>query len=240
MKIRPLPDLDLARIAPMPVNEKSNALKQMKAGHPPYSYQPARRSLLEILNVDAGPLGVVPRAPYQQIADEIIKRSKSEAEEIANLAFASALYDFADGEKVVGRRHDFFPLAIGTANKVSFWLPAIVAIEERPTVLFIDPRRAKKLTEIGRQFAFSLMHERIRVADPDFAEVELAIMQFGIDRDNKLKRVPKLYTAAGVSLFDFDALDLMIRETYEIWQEILTEREADGRRRGTGTTGGLF
>jgi hypothetical protein len=224
----------------MSVNEKRNALKQMKAGHPPYSYQPARRSLLEILNVDAGPLGVVPRAPYQQIADEITKRSKSEAEQIANLAFASALYDFADAEKIAGRRHDFFPLAIGTARKVSFWLPAVVAFEDRPTVLFIDPRKAKKLTEIGRQFAFSLMHERIRVADPDFAEVELAIMQFGVDGDDKRKRVPKLFTAAGVSLFDFDALDMMVRETYEIWQEILTERDVEARRRGTGTSGGMF
>jgi hypothetical protein len=226
----------------MPTDQKRKELQRMKLGHPPYSYQPARRSQLEILNVDAGPLGIVPRAPYQQIADEIIKRSKSEAEIVANLAFASALYDYADGERLKGRRQDFFPLAIGTSAKVSFWLPAVIAIDGRPTVLFIDPRRTKKLTEIGRQFAFSLMHERIRAADPDFAEVELAIMQFGVDGDDTRKRVPKVHTASGIPLFDFDTLDAMVRETYDLWHEVLTEREADARRRGTGTGtgGGLF
>lgn len=240
MKTRPLPDLDLARIAPMPTEQQWHELRQMKVGHPPYSYQPTRRSLPDILNVEAGPLGVVPRAPWAQIAEEIAKRSKTDAEEIANLAVADALYNFADVHSVVGKRHEFFPLAVGLSGKVSYWVPAIVSVNGLPMIPFIDPRRAKKLTYEGRRFAFSVMHERIRVADPDFAEVELGILQFDVHKAAEgVIRTPKLHTASCVELFDFETIDRMVRQTYEIWHAVLIEREADARRKGTGTTGPL-
>lgn len=240
LKIRPLPDLDLARIAPLPSDQKRAALRQMKLGHPPYSYQPMRRSMLDILNVEAGPLGVVSRAPWQQVADQISKVSRSAEEAEANVAVALALYGYATAEGIAGRRHEFFPLAIGVSEKVSLWLPAVIAIGGKPLVPFIDPRRTKKLTSEGRRFAFSVMHERIRAADPDFAEVELGILQFGGNSEDRKTRTPRLFTARDVALFDFEAIDAMVRETYQLWREVLTEREAEARRRGTGTTGPLI
>ncbi|AZG76319.1 type VI toxin-antitoxin system SocB family DNA replication inhibitor toxin [Methylocystis rosea] len=240
MKTRPLPDLDLARIAPLPTDQKWHELKLMKLGYPPYSYQPTRRSQLEILNVDAGPLGIVPRAPWAQIAEEISKRARTDAEKIANLTVAHALYNFADDHSIAGRRHEFFSLAVGLSGKVSYWVPAVISVDGRPTIPFIDPRRGKKLTREGRRFAFSVMHERIRAADPDFSEVELAIIQFGTHgKGESVVRTPNLHTATGVKLFDFDTVDAMVRETYEIWHAVLTEREAEARRKGTGTTGPL-
>lgn len=240
MKTRLLPDLDLARIAPLQTDQKWNALKQMKLGHPPYSYQPMRRALLEILNVDAGPLGMVPRAPWAQIAEEIAKRARSDHEELANLAVANALYGFADDHLIAGQRHEFFPLAVGLTGKVSYWVPAVISMDGRPTIPFIDPRRAKGLTKEGRRFAFSVMHERIRVADPDFSDVELGIVQFDTQmQGERVVRMPKLYTASDVELFEFDTIDAMVRETYEIWHAVLSERDAEARRRGTGTTGPL-
>ena len=241
MKIRPLPDLDLARIAPLPTDQKRNALEtdEGRSTRPtPISRRAIQSS--KFLNVDAGPLGLVGRAPWAQIADQVSRRSRSEAEETANLDFASALYHFADAEKIAGRRHDFFPLAIGTSSKVSFWLPAVVSVDGCTMVAFIDPRRTKKLTSEGRRFAFSVMNERIRAADPDFDEVELAIIQFGTDSRDPHLRIPALHLASGVKLFDFDTLDTMVRETYELWHEVLSERDADARRRGTGTTGPLI
>jgi hypothetical protein len=110
----------------------------------------------------------------------------------------------------------------------------------RPLVPFIDPRKTKKLTSEGRRFAFSVMHERIRVAEPDFAEVELGIIQFGVFSEDPEIRVPKLFTARDVALFEFEAIDAMVRETYQVWHEVLEERETETRRRGTGTTGPLI
>lgn len=193
MKIRPLPDLDLARIAPLPRDRKRAALEQIKLGHPPFSYSPMRRSILEVLNVDVGPLGVVPRAPWRNIKEEISRRSQTIEEEQANLKVAEALYRFAEERRIEGRRYDFFPLPIGVSEKITLWLPAVIALDGKAAVRFIDPRLSRKLTSESRRFVFSVMHERIRVADPDFAEVELCIIQFG--RDDEGARIPKVFLA---------------------------------------------
>jgi hypothetical protein len=95
----------------------------------------------------------------------------------------------------------------------------------------------KRLTVDGRRFVFSVMHERIRAADPDFANVTLAIVQFSLS--TKGPREPAIFTDQGVELFTFDELDQMVRETYQLWMEVYEERAADVRRRGAGG-GGLL
>lgn len=247
MKTRLLPDLDLARIAPLPRDEKRAALRRLRIGIPPYSYAPTRRSLLDILNVEARPLGVVDRAPWANVALQVARMSKSDAEQAANLAVAEALYRVADENGWVGRRQEFFPLAIGIGAKVAYWLPAVMSIDGKATAIFMDPRRADRLTREGRRFAFSAMHERIRAADPDYAEVELAIVQLDTVREvivaedgsksESITRIPRLHIAGDMKLFDFSEIDDMVRETYEIWAEVLADRE-DAARKKTGTGGG--
>lgn len=237
MKTRPLPDLDVARIAPLPREQKRKALESMKLGRPPYSYDPMRRSILDILNIEAGPLAPVPRAPWSLIEAAVRRQSRSADEETANVAVAKALYDYATLQSIVGRRHDIFPLNIGVSEKLIYWSQAVVAVDGRPVVPFIDPRRAtKRLTAGARRFVFSVMHERF-MADPDLSEVEMCIVQFA-SQDNG-DRTPVLYFADGLELHDFDALDAMVQETYAIWNEVLEERDAEARR-GTGTTGPLL
>ena len=77
------------------------------------------------------------------------------------------------------------------------------------------------------------MHERIRAVDPDtFGEVALGIISFAAG-DNDC-RVARLDTDAGVALYSFEELDGMVRETYELWQQVLNEREEEVRRRASG------
>jgi len=236
--MRPLPDLDLARIAPMTPERKRNALNTLKLGHPPYSYEPLRRTILDVLNIQAGPLASVPRTPWSAIASEVRRRSRKPDEFKANIAVAEALYGYASEHDISGIRHEIYPMNIGVSEKVVYWTPAVVSIDGRPVVPFIDPRRsAKQLTSAARLFVFSVMHERIRVADPDFADVGLCIIQFGCE-DNR--RIPIHYSADGLTLIPFDGLDQMVRETYAIWQEVLEEREANIRRRSSGTHGPLI
>jgi hypothetical protein len=118
-----------------------------------------------------------------------------------------------------------------------FWHPVVLSINRRPLIPFFDPRRTKTLTVQGRRFAFSVMHERIRAADPDFAEVALGIFQFSLSA--KGPRAPILFTDAGVTLFSFDELDQMVRETYDMWREVCEERAAEVRRKAGGTSHGL-
>ncbi len=237
MKIRPLPEIDLARIAPKPRDEKRRDLEQMRLGHPPYSYGPVRGTLSDVLNVQSDLIGPMPRTPWEKIAQTIQRKSRSDVEEQANLRVASGLFNFVDDKGVVGRHHDFHPLQLGIGSKVVYWQPTILRLDDQAVIPFLDPRRVKRLTEQGRRFVFSVMHERIRAADPDFADALLAVVQFDLSANGPRK--PTIFTDRGVVLFSYDELDAMVRETYELWIEICEERAADVRRRGAGG-GGLF
>ena len=51
MKIRRLPEIDLARIAPLQAGERRRQLEQHKAGRPPFSYDPLRQTIHDVINV---------------------------------------------------------------------------------------------------------------------------------------------------------------------------------------------
>jgi hypothetical protein len=233
VKIRPLPEIDLACIAPLPTEQKRNALEQLRLGFPPYSYGPVRASLSDILNVQAGMLGALPRTPWAKIKDTIRKRATKDSEEMANLRVAEGLFDYAEQNALAGRHHEIFPLALGVGTKVVFWHPVVLSIDKRPLVPFFDPRRTKALTKQGRRFVFSVMHERIRAADADFEDVAMAVVQFALSE--KGPREPIFHLDEGVTRFSFEELDMMVRETYEMWNEVCEERAAETRRRAGGT-----
>jgi hypothetical protein len=109
----------------------------------------------------------------------------------------------------------------------------ILAIDEQASALFIEPRRNRGLNAEGRRFAFSMMHERIRAADEDFADVRLTIAQFGDPSDDR--RAVRLHTDEGIELYPRDELEQMVASTYEMWREVLEERERKARGRATGT-----
>jgi hypothetical protein len=191
-----------------------------------------------VLNVRAGMVGPLPRLPWAKIAREIRRRSRSDAEEEANLRVGRGLFDYVEESGITGRHHEIFPLALGTTTKVVFWHPVVLSVDKRPLIPFFDPRRAKSLTAQGRRFVFSVMHERIRAADSDFAEVGLGIYQFTLT--DKGPRIPVLYTDAGISLFSFEELDQMVRDTYEMWREVCEGREAEARKKAGGKRGDLI
>lgn len=130
------------------------------------------------------------------------------------------------------RSQAFFPLSLSVGEKVEYRLPMVTAVEDAPLVIFIDPRRGKGLTAEARRFVFSMMHEHIRVANPDLAAARLGIVQFGDAVDDQ--RPVKLSTDEGVELFGFDQLDQMVRETYDIWREVSEAREDEVRRKAAG------
>lgn len=235
--MRPLPEIDLARIAPLSRDEKRRALQQVQLGHPPYSYAPVRATISDVLNVQSDLIGPMPATPWDKIQKTIQKRSRTDAEEQANLRVAEGLFNFVQAREIVGRRLDIFPLQLGIGTKVVFWQPIVLTLNDRAIIPFLDPRRAKGLTANGRRFVFSVMHERIRAADPDYADVTLAVVQF--TRTEEGSRTPVIFTDETIKLFTFDELDQMVQETYELWTEILEERTAETRRRSAGG-GGLF
>ena len=172
-----LPDIDLARIAPQRDDMKRKSLEQMKGGFSTFSYKPFRSCFSDIFNIQPDlDLGAADTTPWAAIEAELRKRSRSDEEFIYNRRVALGLHDFAASGRVYGRRQEFFPLSMGMGQKITLWLPMILAIDEQASALFIEPRRTRGLGAEGRRFAFSMMHERIRAADEDFADVRLTIV----------------------------------------------------------------
>ena len=238
MKIPPLPEIDLANFAVLAADHRRNALEHFRISRPPYRYVPLRKSVPEILNVHAGFFGALPRTPYEKIAGTIRSEAWSPEEAEANLRVAEGLYEHAELHKLSGRRHDIFPMNIGTDHKLVYWQSLALQVEGRALVPFLDPRRqATRLSVMGRRFVFSMMHERIRAADPDFADIVLGVFQFSVPKAGP--RLPVLYTDQKLELFSFSELDRMVRDTYTDWQAVCEER-ADQARRAAGGAGGMF
>ena len=234
MTTRLLPDIDLARIAPQRDDMKRKSLEQMKSGFSSITYNPVRACFPDIFNIQPDlDLGATLPTPWAVIEAELRKRSRSDEEFTYNRRVALGLHDFATSGRVYGRRQEFFPLSMGMGQKITLWLPMILAIDEQASALFIEPRRTRGLTAEGRRFAFSMMHERIRAADEDFADVRLTIVQFG-DPSND-RRAVRLHTDEGVELYSREELEQMVASTYEMWREVLEERERKARGRATGT-----
>lgn len=236
---RSIPETDLANIAPLPRDQKRRELEALKiVKFVRYSYRPLRLCTLDTFNIQAGPLAAGAKTTLPQLFDHIRSLcTRGDEEYLANIRVGEGLFTWAAENEITGRRLEIFPFALGVADKVTYWSQVIVGIDGRPCVPFIDPRRSPKLTRAGRKFVHSVMHERIRVADPDLAEVGLAIIQF--ENAEKGPRKPSIHLE-GDSLFNFDELAEMTRETYAIWEEVLDERDEETRRRAAGTKGSLL
>lgn len=236
MKTRLLPEVDLARITVLPHDRQLGALRAFKGGWPPYSYAVFRGAIFSICNVESPLFGPKERASWPEVARAIERALKKDDARAANLAVAEALYEFAVEHNISGRAQDFFPMAVGTSGKVRYWSPAVLSVDGEPTIILADPRKRSALSPEARRFAMSVMHERIRVLEPDYADVRLAVIQFAVEGE---ARRATLHSDAGLDLFGFDDLDRMVRQTYELWWQVQHEREEEVKR-GTGTWGPLF
>jgi len=232
MKIRRLPEIDLARIAPKPADQKRIELERFKLGHPTITYKAVRDRFADIFNVQPDMFAAGDPIEWSVLEGLIRQKSRPGDECSANLLVAKGLHNFARSNDLRSRSQAFFPLSLSIGEKVEYWLPMVTALDAAPLVIFIDPRRGTKLTSEARRFVFSMMHEHIRVANPDFAAARLGIVQFGDAADDQ--RPVTLSTDEGVELFGFDQLDQMVRETYDIWREVSEAREDEVRRKAAG------
>jgi hypothetical protein len=233
VKIPLLPDTDVARIAPLSADQKEGELELFRITFPPYGYQPFRKTLGDTLNAQQGFLPPQPRIPFKLVEASIRAECRKVEEIEPNLQVAEGLYNHAASNGIEARTHDMRPLILGGGIKLTFWHSLILIENGSVTVPFFDPRRStSKLTPVARRFVYSAMHERLRVLDPDFADVNLRVYQFTTPDHGP--RTPKPYPQQA-SLFSFEELDHMVRETYEIWTEVFTRRTERQRKR----TGGL-
>ncbi|MFN4283069.1 MAG: type VI toxin-antitoxin system SocB family DNA replication inhibitor toxin [Alphaproteobacteria bacterium] len=237
MRIRHLPETDLARASFLPTDEKRRLLRKVRFGAPPYSYKPSRNRSGDIVNVQPEMFGPAEPTSWEKIQELIKRESRSEQEANANLEVAETLYLHVKGQGWRAKRHDFFPLNVAGV-KCEYWLRIVMLMDDRALVPFLDLRRSLNLGPMARRFVFSMMHERIRAADPDLADVSLGIFQF--QQVGKIGRVLRIYTDEGIPLYSYDELHTMVADTYKIWREVLEERETEARKRAVGMQGDLI
>lgn len=216
--------------------EQRVRLEQLRLGRPPHTYAPLRSCIPDLLN-QQGSLLQATVTPWENIDSLLVKESKSEKEYAFNRAVSKALYNYATSNGVISYSRSIANWAIGFGQHVCYWWKLYTVVSGQPCFPFIDPRLNNPLTSEARRFVFSVMHERIRVPDPDFSEANLLIMQFG--KGDGGQRSIRLFDAKPVDLFDFDTLNAMVTKTYQIWIEVLEGRE-EARQTGTDGAGPLF
>lgn len=232
MKLRPLPGIDLARIAPLSTAQKISALRAFKAGGGGWSYDPARVQTFNVFNPE-NPLGISPAHPsLEQIVREVKKGCKTAEQETACIEVTKLLFEWVQAHVPRSIERPTPSMSLGSIGAIRYWGNFAAIMDGRPTFPFFDHRRANGLTKIARRFVFSMMHEQIRVVDPDFEDASLLIVRFPQPKGSK--RSINLEFDSGVELFDLYTLQEMVEETYRLWLEILEGRAAEPPKKAAG------
>lgn len=232
MKTRDLPPTDLARIAPLPTDEKVRQLRRFKLGLPPFTYAPVRKALPDILEVSGSLFGTLGPTPLVEIETQI-RRAKTSLDGIEqNLIVARTLHQFACDNKIKAFERPFYSMTIGMLDQIRLWPDLYLVMEGRAWIPFIDTRRGNGLTEVARKFVFSLQHEHIRALDFDMRDAGLCVLQFPPEGK---ERVARVYRHEASALFTYEQLETMIDETYRLWMSISEERTEERRRAGVGS-----
>lgn len=234
---RPLPQIDLVRVMPLDRIEKKKALERIKFFRPTLTYAPVRASNGDLMNMQPGMFEAVP-ASWDQVQFDITKKSKHEDEKNTNLVVAKLLFDDTKLKNRTSFHQEFFPLKIGMNAGVTLWNNLYYIENSTPIFPFIDPRRNQGLNSNARDVAFSLMHQRIRVDGSDFENAQFAIYQF--PHFGKDERHLKLHTSEKAQLYSYEQLEQMIVEVYQLWEEVLAEREHEKRKTAGGSRGSLL
>lgn len=231
MKSRPLPITDLANWCSLEQAARRQRLLEYKSGFPPLRYVPMRKHFGDIVGLSAGAFDgqrlTVERA--LELVSSDCWASKDDIERRSNLAVAEGLWQWANRSGVEGRLlpNETFPPRLIGGRHIKIWHSAVLKIDGRATVPFLDPRKSTtRLTNLGRRVAFSLMHFGVR--EPLAMDVRFCIMQF--DDAKSGPREVRVFFDDSVQLLSGDELDQRIRETYAEWDLINAGREEDLRQ----------
>lgn len=240
LKIRLLPDIDLANFTTLDPITQRERLRRFKIGIPPFSYHAFRCERPDIVNAQFPLLPPAKPTSWREIERRIRNLADPGDEADACVSVARSYHKFATETQLVARIHNQPTLKLGGGRGFDscFWEPYVLFFDNRMFIAFIDARRSGGLTAAGRRFAYSMMHEGLRAANPDLASAELLVLKFGTLRHDKKQRPLQLLLAdKTMKLFDLGQLDTMIGQTYRIWEEVLRDRRDGPSPSGTGTGG---
>jgi len=100
VKIRRLPEIDLARLAPLRPDEQRRQVEHHKAGRPPFSYNPLRRTIHDVINVTPDLFGPAEPTSWGRVEELIALRAKPGNEYDANITVARSLHAYVIAEEI--------------------------------------------------------------------------------------------------------------------------------------------
>jgi hypothetical protein len=198
-------------------------LRSFKSGGGGWGYDPARAQVFNVFN-PTDPMGLGARQPSLEAVLQAVRRAcREDVQEVSCVEVTRLLWDWAQDFSEGAVEKQIPTLSIGQMASVRYWNNFAFKLDGKPTFIFLDHRRGKALTQLAKNFALSMMHQQIRVADPDFSDAQLAVLQFPHPRQGE--RYIRATFDDGVDLFSFDELQEMVQETYDIWRDINEERQ---------------
>lgn len=208
--------------------QRADLARFMLPGGPRWGYRRLDRLIADVFSLGFPLTGVGSPTPFGVIERRLVQECKFERERICLLEAARALHQFVAREGITGRHQQFGKMYMGrAAGHLVYWAPMVLNVEGRPTVIFVDPRRSGRLSGNGIRFVLSMMNEHIRVNDPDYANVRLAVLQ--IEYVNNSSSRPFLSFDDGVSLFSLSELQSMVDRTYAIWHDLHRGQQSSGK-----------
>ena len=224
MKIRRLNETDAARNALGDWDHTVLRLDNILKGRPPYSLEPARKCLPDILNISYPTLPNPKPTSWRVVRSQIwkhCKRGKNRQKEFqANLEVADALRRFQIENDVQVIDRPMSALKIGS-QWVKYWHDFVFVIEGRVIIPFFDLRISQNLQrDTGIKVAWSLQHEHIRLRDLDLREANLCVLQ--IPRGDDGTRHVVLHESGGEELYSWEFLDAKLAETLEAWRFVVS------------------
>lgn len=239
MKSRRLTETDIAKLAFRPAEMKRFQLTSLERPKKIIgSYEPFRNHNGDAVNEQYRLLGDrQPETSLDALEAVISKACKGDPDLLAmNLPIARATHEFAKANGIVAQREDVRRLTLPFGHKYEFGMPLLMAYPDgRVAAVFPDLRRTQHLSATAQRVVFSMMHHRWREGYPDLAELDLEIWRYANDSARTVCPIRVIES----QLFDYDSLMADVRETYDIWHNVL-EAAAATRRGGTSDAGPLF
>lgn len=231
MKSVRLPETDLANLSFRPVNEKSAFLNNwLRPKAISGSYEPLRHSLGEAASVGLPLFPDIDPTSLAQLDALVVRECKGNQQLVdMNLPPIEAIRVFTQENAAEANYMVDLPMTLVPGMRYSFWAPMIVRYGQRARIPFLDLRRTGFLKQNGLHTCFSIMHERFRALDLDFASVTFEAWRF---RNNAARSIQVVEEWA--EPISFDSIIEDVAETYRILNSL---REITSTRR-TGTDDG--
>ena len=226
MKLRKISEITLARNATeRETQQRVELARLMGDDGPRWGYEQLTRLIPDIFSLRLPLSGPSVPTPFHVIERTLTQRCKHQKQRTCLIMAAETLHKFVKREGITGRYQQFGKMHMGmAAGNLVYWAPMVLNVEGRPTVIFVDPRRSGRLSENGIRFVLSMMNEHIRINDPDYSSIRLAVLQIDYGKGGAAE--PFFNFDDNVPLFPLNELQSMVDRTYAIWDDLRRGQQA--------------